>query len=69
VKSFYSKDLAVIGGVAVAKQLIVVNHKSRRMSLMKLEQVKINVPIPESLFDTRAVQDSAFRESQMGGVR
>jgi outer membrane lipoprotein-sorting protein len=69
VKSFYSKDLAVIGGVAVAKQLIVVNHKSRRMSLMKLEQVKINVPIPESLFDMRAVQDSAFRESQMGGVR
>jgi hypothetical protein len=39
------------------------------MSLMKLEQVKINVPIPESLFDMRAVQDSAFRESQMGGVR
>lgn len=69
VKSFYSKDLDVIGGVAVSKQLIVVNHKSRRMSMMKLEKVKINVPIPESLFDTRAVQDSAFRESQMGGVR
>jgi len=69
VKSFYSKDLDVVGGVAVAKQLIVVNHKNRRMSLMKLEKVKINVPIPESLFDTRAVQDSAFRESQMGGVR
>lgn len=69
VKSFYAKDLAVVGGVAVAKQFIVVNHKNRRMSMMKLEQVKINVAIPESLFDTRAVQDSAFRESQMGPIR
>jgi hypothetical protein len=69
VKTFYSKDIQQIGGVYVAKQLIVVNHKNRRMSLMKLEQVKMNVAIPESLFDTRAVQDSAFRESQMRGVR
>ncbi len=69
VKTFFSKDIEIIGGVAVSKQLIVVNHKNRRMSLMKLEKVKINVPIPESLFDTRAVQDSAFRESQMGSVR
>ncbi len=69
VKSFYSKDIEVIGGVAVVKQLIVVNHKNRRMSLMKLEKVKINVQIPDALFDTRAVQDSAFRESQMGSVR
>ncbi len=69
VKTFYAKDLAVVGGVAVAKQLIVVNHKNRRMSMMKLEKIKINVPIPEALFDTRAVQDSAFRESQMGSVR
>ncbi|MFZ5629232.1 MAG: outer membrane lipoprotein-sorting protein [Spirochaetota bacterium] len=69
VKTFFSKDLEVIGGVAVAKQLIVVNHKNRRMSLMKLEKVKINVAIPDALFDTRAVQDSAFRESQMGSVR
>lgn len=69
VKTFYSKDIEQIGGVYVAKQLIVVNHKSRRMSMMKLEKVKINVAIPDALFDTRAVQDSAFRESQMGGVR
>ncbi len=69
MKTFYAKDLAVVGGVAVAKQLIVVNHKNRRMSMMKLEKIKINVPIPEALFDTRAVQDSAFRESQMGSVR
>lgn len=69
VKTFFSKEIETIGGVAVSRQLIVVNHKNRRMSLMKLEKVKINVPIPESLFDTRAVQDSAFRESQMGSVR
>jgi len=69
VKTFYSRDIEQIGGVYVAKQLIVVNHKSRRMSMMKLEKVKINVAIPDALFDTRAVQDSAFRESQMGGVR
>lgn len=69
VKTFFSKDIETINGIAVSKQLIVVNHKNRRMSLMKLEKVKINIPIPESLFDTRAVQDSAFRESQMGNVR
>jgi outer membrane lipoprotein-sorting protein len=69
VKTFFSKDIQVVGGVHVARQLIVVNHKNNRMSLMKLEKVKINLPIPEALFDTRAVQDSAFRESQMGSVR
>ena len=68
-KSFFFKKLKKINGIWVSQMMIVVNHKNNRMSMMKIQNVSINLEIPDGLFKTRALKDSSFRESKMKTIR
>ena len=69
VKTFLSRKIVKISGVWIAQQMIVVNHKSKRMSMLKITGAKINIPVADELFSSRALNDGDFREKKMGKIR
>lgn len=69
LKTYFSQGLEQKAGVWIAKQMIVVNHESQRMSLLQRQTIKINVSVPEGLVTQKALEDSGFRESLIGNLR
>ena len=69
VKTFFARKLTQESGVWIAKQTIVVNHKSGRMSMMQMKDLKVNAEIPEALLSTRALEDADFRRKNLSPLR
>lgn len=69
VKTLYLKDYEELKGIFVPKMMVMANHEKRRMSLIKTLEIKMNPEVPSGLFELRALEDAAFRESLMKGLR
>lgn len=69
VKTFYCKNLAEINGAWIYKARIVVNHKTRHMTLEKMTASAVNMPVDEELVGLRALKDVSFRESNLRNIR
>jgi len=69
VKTLYNRNIEKIGGVYVARQMIIVNHKTSRMSMMQIKKYVADPDVDESVFSTRALEDVAYRESIMAKIR
>jgi len=69
LKTFFRKDIVIEEGVWIDKVLIVVNHKSRIMSMEKVIKLAVNIPLDPEIVTLRALKDAAFRESVMKTAR
>ena len=68
-KTFYSRKLKSEGGIWRAEMLIVVNHRTARMSMMKNLSYKLNVPVSNDTVSPRLLTDGSYRESLLGKLR
>ena len=64
VKTFFNKSVLKTGGVWVNKMMVVINHESRIMSMEKVDDIKVNIPIDPQIVTHRALEDISFREVQ-----
>ena len=69
VKTFFFKDIQEIGGIWISRKMAVVNHRNSRMSMLALKKLAVNPPIDQAIFDTRVLDDSAYREKLLGPIR
>jgi hypothetical protein len=68
-KTFYAKKIEKISGAWLARMEIMVNHKSGRMSMIRIDAAALNVEIDPALFDQRALEDASFREPALKQLR
>lgn len=68
-KTFYNMKLKKVDNIWVSQMTVVVNHKNRRMSMMKLKDVRINVPVPDALLSQKGISDKSFREQILQKIR
>lgn len=73
-KTLYNQGLKEVDkkrakGVWIGTKLIVVNHKIQRMSMMKIEHVKLNIEIPNDFPSIRALQEEGYREAILTPIR
>ncbi len=68
-KSFYARDLTQVGEATVARQELIVNHKTGHMTLARTDQLAVDLAVDESLFEQRALKDRAFREGFLRKLR
>ena len=68
-KTFLQQKLENHNGIWVARQMMVINHANRRMSLMQTSKIVLNIDIPDALLGTRALNDAGYREAQLRPIR
>lgn len=68
-KTIYSRRLEKHSGVWMARQIIVVNHQNKRMSLMKISKLAVNIKIDESIYTIRALEETGYRERILSPIR
>lgn len=68
-KTFYCKNIVRKNGVWMFKARIVVNHKSRYMTLEKTIRMAVNIPMDRELTGLRSLKDVSYRESKMKPIR
>jgi len=69
VKTFFFKDIEQAGDVWIARKMIVVNHRSKRMSMLVLKKLAVNPGLSEAMFENRVLDDGAYREKLLAPVR
>ncbi|MEC9466637.1 MAG: outer membrane lipoprotein-sorting protein [Myxococcota bacterium] len=69
VKTFFFKDIQQVSGIWISRKMAVVNHRNSRMSMLALKKLAVNPPMDEGIFDTRVLDDSAYREKLLNPIR
>lgn len=68
-KTFISREIKKINGIFYPFQQIIVNHLTRRMSLLKSLDIKINIEVDDELVSTRMLNDQNYRENKLKKFR
>jgi uncharacterized protein len=68
-KTFVARGLTKVSGIWTTKMQIVVNHKTKRMSMMKVGTVKMNPTFSKQLLSPRALTDKNYLESELRKLR
>jgi hypothetical protein len=69
IKTYKQNKIEKQKGIWVVKQMVVISHQKKRMSMLKLKSVVINAPIPEDLIGLRALKDETFLEEGLNKIR
>lgn len=64
-KRIYFKDVQKIDGIFVPLQMVVLNLKESRMTVMAYEKIRLNTPVDDDFLTQRTLTDGAFRESRL----
>jgi len=68
-KTILQQKIQQIDGLWIAKRMQIINHVNQRMSLMLTDKLALNIEIADGLLESRALNDSNYRESQMAPLR
>lgn len=69
IKEIISSGIERIDGVWISRRLNVNNVQSRRISTMKVDQIKLNIKVDDTLFSQRTLSDGAWREKHLRTLR
>ena len=69
VKTLFLKRVEQHGPSWIARMQIVVNHESRRMTLVRVDRLAVDVALDVSLFSERALEDASYREGKLRALR
>lgn len=69
MKTYKQSKIEKQKGIWLAKQMVVISHQKKRMSMLKLKSIHINSSIPEDLVSLRALKDETFLEEGLQKVR
>ncbi len=69
VKRVTMRKVEQIDGIWLARQSLVNNLESRRMSVLQTKQVAFNIPVEEDFLTQRTLTDGAFREGRLIKLR
>jgi hypothetical protein len=68
-KTIYFRQIEKHSGIWIARQIIMVNHRNSRMSMMKIDKLGINMNVDEDIYSTRALEETGYREKMLSPVR
>lgn len=68
-KQLTMRDIEHIDGVWIARQMIMNNLITRRVTTMELLSVAFNVDVPDEFLSQRTLTDFAFRERELAKLR
>lgn len=68
-KTYLARDIRKVNGIWFSHQQIVINHKTSRMTLLKVLKAKINIKLTKEIVSSRILDDKDFRNSQLKMLR
>lgn len=68
-KQLSMSDYVQMDGVWVARKMNMNNVRDRRISTLKSSDIRLNIPVEDSLMTQRTLTDGAFREQQLKAIR
>ena len=67
-KTLNAQSIKRIDGIWTEMRAMMVNWNSRRVSIMKFDEVQYNVDVADGLLTTRSMTDRSFKEQQLRQV-
>jgi hypothetical protein len=61
LKTYYAKEVAKIDGIWVSQQMVMVNKQEEHQTILKMTDLKFNLPLRDNLFKTSTLERGRIR--------
>jgi hypothetical protein len=61
LKTYYAKEVAKIDGIWVSQQMVMVNKQEEHQTILKMADLKFNLPLRDNLFKTSTLERGRIR--------